>query len=192
MAMAMGPEAGAVPQILEEVKRRWKLLLALGILLVITGVACILAPEVASVATTTVAGWFLLIAGVFALIEAFAVRSAGRIVLRLLMAVLMLLAAGYILSSPLDGTLTLTVVLMWYFIVSGVLQVVAGIRERGAPSSGMLVVSGILSAILGLLVWRDLPDSAAWAIGLLVGVHLVFRGMELVLLALAGRRAARG
>ena len=94
------------------------------------------------------------------------------------------LAAGvYLLVAPLDGTFTLTVMLAIWFVAAGVFRIAVGVPEWGVPGSPLLVLSGVIELGLGLLIAERLPDSAGWAIGLLVGVDLIMTGAALLALA---------
>jgi uncharacterized membrane protein HdeD (DUF308 family) len=85
--------------------------------------------------------------------------------------------------APLDGVFTLTVVLVIWFMASGTGRVIVGIAERGLPGWGMTVLSGAMSIVLAVLIAEKLPSSADWAIGLIVGVDLLFSGTLLTSLA---------
>jgi uncharacterized membrane protein HdeD (DUF308 family) len=163
--------------------RRW--LTFAGALSLLAGVVAIVVPNVASVATAIFIGWLLVFDSALYVVDAFSTRDGTRMALRLLMAVLTFAAGAYLLVAPLDGTFTLTVILGMWFLAIGVARMVIGIAGRGTPRAGLLVFSGALSMALGLLIALQLPDSADWAIGLLVGIDLVFTGV--VLLAFAQR-----
>jgi uncharacterized membrane protein HdeD (DUF308 family) len=143
----------------------------------------IVVPAVASVGTAIFIGWILLIASAFDLANAMAVDHGGRKALRVILAALTFAAGIYLLVAPLDGVFTLTVVLVIWFLASGSARVIVGIAERGLPGWGMTVVSGAISVALGVLIAEQLPSSADWAIGLIVGVDLLFSGTVLTSLA---------
>jgi uncharacterized membrane protein HdeD (DUF308 family) len=93
-------------------------------------------------------------------------------------------AAGlYMLVAPLDGAFTLTVILVIWFFASGSARLAVGFSEHGAPGAGLMVFSGLLAIGLGLLIALDLPSSADWAVGLIVGIDLIFGGVSLLALA---------
>jgi uncharacterized membrane protein HdeD (DUF308 family) len=154
-----------------------------GVLSLLGGIAAILLPNVASVATAVLVGWLLILTSAMYVVDAFSTRDGTRIALRLLMAVLSFAAGLYLLVAPLDGTFTLTVVLVIWFVAIGIARLVTGIANRGTPESGMLMLNGALSLALGLLIALGLPESSTWAIGLLVGIDLVFTGFGLITLA---------
>jgi uncharacterized membrane protein HdeD (DUF308 family) len=154
-----------------------------GVLSLLGGIVAIVLPNIASVATAIFVGWLLVFASALYIVDAFSTRDFTRIALRVLMAAVTFIAGLYLLVAPLDGTFTLTVVLVMWFFAIGIARIVMGIADRGAPGAGMIALSGVLSLALGLLIALELPDSADWAIGLLVGVDLIFTGVLLIGLA---------
>jgi uncharacterized membrane protein HdeD (DUF308 family) len=173
----------------EELRRTRRWLIVAGVLSLLGGIVAIVLPNIASVATAIFVGWLLVFASALYVVDAFSTRDGRRTALRLLFALLSFVAGLYLLVSPLDGAFTLTVVLAMWFLAIGVARIAAGIAERGVPGAGMLVLSGVLSLVLGLLIALQLPESATWAIGLLVGIDLVFTGTLLLSLARSLRRA---
>jgi uncharacterized membrane protein HdeD (DUF308 family) len=176
----------------DDVARHWKLLLGMGLLCDVVGLWAILVPAVASISVAILVGWVLVVGGIVQLGHLFRARPARREWWRVLVASLTILAGIWILIFPLSGTITLTVVLVaWLWMVGG-LRLLAWwrIRER-EENTWLTLVSGIVSIVLGVLIWADLPSSATWAIGLLVGIELVFTGSALIATAIAGRNLAR-
>jgi uncharacterized membrane protein HdeD (DUF308 family) len=187
------PEAAfvaAAPLTPEDVRRARRWLIALGILGVVAGLLAIAVPAAASVTVAIFIGWLLVFSGVLMAGYAFSERPASRVALRLLDALLALAAGIYLIAAPLTGTVTLTFVLAVWFFVSAALQLYAAWRHRGEDGAALAGVNGILSLLLGSIVAADLPGSAAWAIGLLVGVNLLFWGVRLLTAASALRNAA--
>jgi uncharacterized membrane protein HdeD (DUF308 family) len=186
---AAGPAAGAYTDDLAEALRKGRRnLMIAGVLELILGAVAIIVPAVASVATAIFIGWVLVIGSGFYAWDAFSVRHRGRMVLRLVLAVLTFAAGVYLLVAPLDGVFTLTVMLVIWFAATGTARLVMGLAELGVPGAGWLAASGLLSLLLAILIAVQLPSSAAWAIGLLVGINLVFSGAALIAVA----RALRG
>ena len=171
----------------DALRRGRRRLMIAGVLAIVLGCVAIVVPAVASVATAIFIGWILIIAGGLQFADAFAVPDRGRTALRALLAVLTVAAGLYLVLAPLAGTFTLTVMLVIWFVASGVARIAFGIAERGVPGAGMTIVNGVLSLALGLLVALKLPESADWAIGLLVGVDLLFAGTSLISLSSALR-----
>jgi uncharacterized membrane protein HdeD (DUF308 family) len=177
-ATALTPE-----DLLDALRRGRKRLMVAGVLMLVLGAVAIVVPAVASVATAIFVGWILVIASAFEITSAMAVEHGGRRALRFILALLTFAAGIYLLVAPLDGVFTLTVVLVIWFMATGTARVIIGIAERGIPGWGMTVVSGAISIALGVLIAEKLPSSADWAIGLIVGVDLLFSGTLLTSLA---------
>ena len=172
------------------VRKHWKALLIEGVLLVILGLAAIIIPTVASIAVTVLLGGLFLTGGLVGLALLIWTQRTPGFWWSLLSAVL---AAGIgiiILARPVQGTLTLTLVLSGYFAAEGVVTIMYALLHRREPATrwGWLIASGILDLVVGGLIIAGLPGSALWAIGLLVGIDLVFGGFALIRMALAGRK----
>jgi uncharacterized membrane protein HdeD (DUF308 family) len=112
------------------------------------------------------------------------------VAVRLVYAALFLAAGVYLLMAPPEGTFTLTVVLAAFLIAFGLVRLWAALRGRGEPSAALVALSGAAGVVLGILIAVELPSSADWAIGLLVGVDLLFYGFTAVWTAIAGREPA--
>jgi uncharacterized membrane protein HdeD (DUF308 family) len=176
----------------EQVKTHYKLLLGIGAVLVLTGIFSILVPIVVSVSVAILAGWILLVGGVVQFAHILRQTAGWDRVWRLLLALVTAIAGLSLLLFPLSGTITITFVLVVWFWVSGATKIGAWWRMRGVEGSWMLGLNGLVSVVLGALIWADLPSSAAWAVGLLVGIELLLYGMSLISAGLEGRRLAHG
>ena len=148
-------------------------------------------PAVASVGTAIFIGWILLIAGAFLVAGAFTAHSIGTVVLRLLWAFLTVIVGLYLIVEPHSGTLTLTLVLGIYFLFMGVTRVTVAFLGRGQQGAGLVGLSGFAGLLVGILILAKFPESADWAIGLLVGIDLIFAGWTLTSVALVGKDLSR-
>jgi uncharacterized membrane protein HdeD (DUF308 family) len=171
------------------VHEHWGLFLTEGIILLVLGVLAIVVPPLASLAVTVLIGWLFLISGIAGLVMTFMAKRAPGFWWALLSAVIAILAGGALLWSPVQGVLSLTFVLIAFFLIDGVLSIVLAIEHRRqlAGRWGWILLSGIVDLIIAGIVFAGLPGSAAWAIGLLVGIDLVFGGIALIMVALAAR-----
>jgi uncharacterized membrane protein HdeD (DUF308 family) len=160
-----------------------------GVLMILLGAVAIILPNLASFFITEFVGWILVIGSLFLFGSAFAVRSAGAVLARLLWAVLALAAGLYLVINPGEGTETLTLILVIYFLATGISQLVFAFSSRGSGGAGWLAVNGLLSLLLGLLIGIEFPSSSDWAIGLLVGINLIFGGWVVVMLGAAAGSA---
>ena len=180
------------PEVREGLRRTWKVLMAIGILAIVVGCVAIIVPAVASVATAIFIGWILIVAGIFLVAGAFAAQTVGSVLLRLVWAVLTVIVGVYLIVEPDSGTLTLTVVLGIYFLFMGLSRTAVAFAARGRQGAGLVGLSGIAGVLIGILILAKLPSSADWAIGLLVGIDLIFAGWTLVSVALVGKELSRG
>ena len=180
------------PEVREGLARSWKGLMAVGIVAIFIGCVAILVPAVASVGTAIFIGWILVIAGAFLVAAAFSAHTrSGPCVLRLLWAALTVLVGVWLIAEPHNGTLTLTLVLGIYFLFMGLTRIAVAFAGRGQPGAGLVGLSGVAGLLIGILVLAKFPSSADWAIGLLVGIDLIFAGWTLTSVALVGRDLSR-
>lgn len=180
------------PEIRAGLAQSWKALMAIGIIAIVIGCVAILIPAVASVGTAIFIGWILLIAGAFLVAAAFSAQSVGSLLLRLLWAAITVIVGVWLIVEPHNGTLTLTFVLGVYFLFMGVTRITVAFIGRGQPNAGWVGLSGVLGLLIGILVLVKFPSSADWAIGLLVGIDLIFAGWTLTSIALVGKELAKG
>jgi uncharacterized membrane protein HdeD (DUF308 family) len=171
------------------IAEKWGWFLALGIALIITGFAAIVFPFLATVAAKTLLGWLFLIGGIVMVIHAFQAPAWQGFLWSLLVGILYVVAGGYLAFFPLTGLLTLAFLLVILFAVEGVFEIIMAFRVRPHEGWGFMLLSGIAALAVAVLIALDLPSSATWALGLLVGINLLFSGWSYVFLALAGKRA---
>jgi uncharacterized membrane protein HdeD (DUF308 family) len=170
-------------------RAHWALFLTEGIVLVILGTAAIVLPPIATVAVEIVIGWLLLVSGVVGLLATFWMRRAPGFLWSLLSAILGIAAGVVLLRWPLSGVLSLTLILTVFLVIEGIASIMFALEHRRELSGrwGMMLFSGIVDLILAGIIFSGLPGTAAWAIGLLVGVNLVFGGFALIAMALHAR-----
>jgi uncharacterized membrane protein HdeD (DUF308 family) len=179
------------PVVREGLARSWKGLMIVGVLAIVVGAVAILVPAVASVGTAIFIGWILLIAGAFLVAAAFSAHSVGSLILRLIWAALTVIVGLWLIVEPHNGTLTLTFVLGVYFLFMGITRITVAFLGRGQPNAGLVGLSGVAGLLIGILVLAKFPSSADWAIGLLVGIDLIFAGWTLTSVALVGKELSR-
>jgi uncharacterized membrane protein HdeD (DUF308 family) len=167
----------------------WVLFLVEGILLLILGLIAIVLPPIATLATALVLGWLFLISGVAGLITTFMMRQAPGFWWSLLSAILGIAAGIALLGWPVSGAVSLTLVLIVFFAVEGLASVMFALEHKRELSGrwGWMLVSGVIDLILAALILWGLPGTAAWALGVLVGINLVFGGSALIAMALGAR-----
>jgi uncharacterized membrane protein HdeD (DUF308 family) len=160
-----------------------------GVLLIILGMVAIGSPMLAAVAVNVVVAWLIVLAGVVHLVLAFHAHGAGSVVWKLLVGVAYLCFGGYLLLHPVLGVASLTLALAALFVIEGVLNLVLFSKMRPLRGSSWVLVDGIITILLGLLIYMQWPSSSVWAIGTLVGISLIFSGVARIGISLAVRRA---
>ena len=175
----------------DAVARNWGWFLALGIVLVVLGIAAIVFPFVSTIAAKIALGWVFLIGGILHLVHAFGAQGWRGVLVDILVGALYVIAGGWLAFFPLTGILSLTILLAVMFIVEGIFEIIASFRLRPEAGWGYLLFSGIIAIVVGLLIWMGLPSSATWAIGLLAGINLLVSGWSFIFIAFAGRDATK-
>ena len=170
----------------------WQLFLTEGIILFILGVLAIVVPPIATIAVEILIGWLLLVSGIVGLIATFRTRSAPGFGWSLVSAVLGIVAGIVLLAWPLSGALSLTLVLTVFLVLEGVVSILYALEHKRELSGrwGAMLFSGVVDLFLAGIIFVGLPGTAAWAIGLLVGINLVFGGSALIAMALHARNIA--
>jgi uncharacterized membrane protein HdeD (DUF308 family) len=157
----------------------------LGILFIVLGVAAVAFPFITTIAAKIVLGWLFLIGGILQIVHAFSTRAWSEFFLDLLIGVLYVIAGGWLAFFPLTGIITLTLFLAFMFMLEGFLEVGIAFRIRPHAGWGWMLLSGIVAIAVGILLIANLPSSATWAIGLLVGINLIMSGFAYLLLPVA-------
>jgi uncharacterized membrane protein HdeD (DUF308 family) len=163
----------------DDLRRIRRVLNIAGVIALIIGFVAIVVPIVASVGTAIFVGWVLVAAGITMGVRAISHRAPFRG----LEALLTLVVGLYLLLFPLSGTVTLTFVLAVWFFASGFLSLSAAAQQPRTPEAWITALGGVLSVVLGFLIAVNLPSSASWAIGLLVGINLMFWGVRALVAA---------
>jgi uncharacterized membrane protein HdeD (DUF308 family) len=168
----------------------WKLFLAEGIILFVLGLGAIIVPPIAGLATTVFLGWLLLVAGLVGLSFTFRARSAPGFGWSILSAAAAVIAGALLLWDPLQGMATLTFVLVAYFIVDGAAIILLAIVHRRELSGKWewMLMNGVIDMILAGIIISGFPGTLVWALGLLVGIDLLFGGAALIAMASAARK----
>jgi uncharacterized membrane protein HdeD (DUF308 family) len=168
----------------------WQLFLTEGIILFILGILAVVLPPVATIAVEVLVGWLLLMSGIVGLIATLRMRGAPGFWWSLVSAVLGIVAGIVLLRWPLSGALSLTLILTMFLVLEGLVSILYALehkRELSGRWSAMLF-SGVIDLFLAAIIFAGLPGTAAWAIGLLIGINLVFGGSALIAMALHARR----
>jgi uncharacterized membrane protein HdeD (DUF308 family) len=162
--------------------------IALSVLMIVAGVLAIGAPMLAGVAVTALVAWLLIFSGVLHLVFAWRGGRARAVVWEILLGVVYGAIGFYMLSSPVAGLASLTLAIALYLLLEGVLEFALSFRLRPMPGSGWLLVDGIVTLLLAAMIFSTWPSSAAWVVGTLVGISMLFSGITRLMLSIAVRR----
>jgi uncharacterized membrane protein HdeD (DUF308 family) len=185
------PYSEVPPVLRKSIHDHWRVFLAEGIVLIVLGVAAIFVPPIAGLLTTLVLGWVFLLAGIIGLVSVFTARGAPGFGWAVLSSIVAIVAGGILLWDPLQGLITVTLVLTAFFIADGILMIALAIAHRRELSGKWewMMVNGVIDLVLAGIIILGLPGTLAWALGLLVGIDLLFGGTSLVAMAMDARKA---
>src|ERR1700722_19847500 len=171
-------------------RSHWKLFLIEGIVLVILGLAAVMLPLIATLATAILVGWVFLLSGIIGLAATFRMRHAPGFWWSLLSGIIGIVAGIVLLRWPLSGALSLTLILTLFLVLEGLVSILYSLEHKRELSGkwGAMLFSGVVDLFLAAIIFAGLPGTAAWAIGLLIGINLVFGGVALIAMALHARK----
>jgi uncharacterized membrane protein HdeD (DUF308 family) len=163
-----------------------------GVALIVLGMLAVGSPAMAAVAVNAVIAWLIVLAGAVHLSLAFYAHKAGSVLWKLLVGLAYIFFGVYLIAHPSLGVVSLTLVLALLFLVEGIFDIALFFQMRPIGGSSWILVDGIITLLLGVMIYRQWPSSSNWAIGTLVGVSLIISGVTRLMLSLAVRKAAAG
>ena len=176
---------------LHRAKKNAGWLMALGVLEVLVGLAAIFSPLVAGVAVVIIVGVVMLIVGIARIISAFMAGSFGSGVLAFLWGLLVTVAGYYFITHPALGLASLTLFVAVALAIDGVMRTIMAFQMKPASGWGWMLFGGVISVVLAVMVFNRFPVSAAWLVGTLVGISVLFNGFTTLSVAMAARKLAR-
>ncbi len=169
------------------VKKSTSWSITLSVLMIVAGVLAIVIPLVGGLAITVLVGWLLVVSGVMHFVYAWHTRGTGAIIWEILVGIAYAFVGGWVLYHPLLGMAGLTLALAIYLFAESILEFILGFQLRPRRGSGWLFVDGVITLILAVMIWRDWPFSTEWALGILVGVSMLFSGISRLMFSMAAR-----
>jgi uncharacterized membrane protein HdeD (DUF308 family) len=170
---------------------RWGWFVALGVLLFVLGIMALGDVVVVTVVSTIFIGAVLVVGGAFQIIHAFANKGWSAFLLNLAAGILYLIGGFLIMGEPLSGSVIITLFLLMALLVGGVLRIVIALRHREVRGWWILLLGGLISVVLGILLFLSLPWSGFWLLGTLVAIELLVQGAIWVQFGLSLRRLHR-
>jgi uncharacterized membrane protein HdeD (DUF308 family) len=186
--------SGASSAFTQSTHDHWGLFLTEGVILSALGLAAMIVPTIAGLATTVLLGWLFFIAGFVGLVGTFKGRHAPGFGWSLLSALAAMSAGALLLWNPLHGLAMLTYVLVGFFMIDGLLTIMLALAHRRSLSGKWewLMVNGVIDLFLAGVILSGVPGTLVWALGLIVGIDMVFGGASLVAIALQARKVPSG
>ncbi len=169
-----------------DVRHATTLSIVVSVLMIVVGVLAIGAPMIAGVAVTALVAWLLVFSGLLHL--TFAWRGGRGVVWEILLGIVYGAIGFYVLANPVAGLASLTLVIATYLLIEGVLESVLSFQLRPLAGSGWLLLDGIVTLVLGVMIWSTWPSNAAWVVGTLVGISMLFSGFTRLMLSMAARQ----
>ena len=163
-----------------------------GVLLIVFGMLAVGSPALAALAVNVLIAWLIVLAGVVHLVLAFHAHRAGSLLWKLLVGIAYVFFGVYLIAHPALGVVSLTLVLASLFLVEGIFDIALFFQMRAVGGSSWILVDGIVTLLLGLMIYLQWPSSSNWAIGTLVGVSLIISGITRLMLSLAVGKIAAG
>jgi uncharacterized membrane protein HdeD (DUF308 family) len=172
---------------IQQIAQHWQWFLGLGLVSIILGTFALGSSVLVTLASVVLFGWILLIMGGIEVGHAFWQRQWGGFFLHLVNGILSIVVGFLLATSPGASAVVLTLLLAMFFMAGGLFRIFTALMMR-FPSWGWRLLNGIVTLVLGILIWNQWPVSGLWVIGLFVGIDLIFSGWTTVMLALAARR----
>jgi uncharacterized membrane protein HdeD (DUF308 family) len=172
----------------QAIHAHWRLFLAHGIVMIVLGFVAISVPLVSTLAAEILVGWLLIAGGLVRIVTLPRSKVTPGFWWSLLAGVVVSVLGVLLIAQPLQGVLTLTMMLIALFILEGVVALFMAFELRKHMQNwGWTLFKGVIDLWLAFLIWSGWPGSATWAIGLLVGVNMLFFGISLAMTAIAAR-----
>lgn len=154
-----------------------------GILLFILGIIGIALPQLYTFSVELLLGAILLVSGIIQLFRCIKAPDAPTFFLTLLSGLVSAVVGALLLTYPVAGVITLTLLLTVFFFWDGFVKLLLAYQLRDTGLLSWLILSGLLALAMGIIIWSGWPGTAAWVIGLLVGINLIFQGFYLIVLS---------
>jgi len=188
--MNQGQPDHEAPMIPSAIAKLTKPFTILGVVLILLGALSIYAPQQSGMTVGVLVGIFLVVSGLFRTFFFWVATSLGSAILRFVMGLLAVLAGTMMIADPALGLQAVTLVAIAYLVVDGATQILFSLRLPPGVGGFWILLGGVLSVVLGIMVWRELPFSGDQAIGILIGAKLIIDGLALIAMSLVARAAA--
>ena len=186
----MPNETVLAKDLLDAIKAHSRTAVIAGVVMLVCGLLSIAAPLAAGLSITVLVGLLMSVGGISQCVLAFHAGALGRGLLLFLIGAVTALTGFYLVSQPLAGLAAITLFLAAYFMVTGIFELIAAFQIRPLPGWSLMLFTGIVTLVLGILIWRQFPLSGIWAVGVLFGIKLAMSGWWLVVIGRSVGRSA--
>jgi len=177
MALSLDAAAEVFREAMRDTVKRYSLwYLIQGVLLIAAGILAIIYPVLSSAAVVVLLGWLLIISGAVQGLSLIGARHVPHFWLQLISVILAVLIGCLFLRDPAQGLMTIALLLIVFFMIEGISKVVFALTIRPFPNWGWVLASGLVGILLALILWANLPVTALWLIGVLLGINLISVG----------------
>lgn len=170
-----------------ELRKHTGWFLVLGIVLMGLGILALIFPVIGTGAAVVALGIILLLGGVVEIVYSMRRRGEDDFLLRLLAGILAVVVGFFLMRNPFASAFALTLLIAAFLIVEGLFRIVTALSVR-FYNWGWVLVHGLVSLFLGILILGQWPLTGLWAIGVFIGIDLIFNGWTLIVLSLLARR----
>jgi uncharacterized membrane protein HdeD (DUF308 family) len=189
MSIASTPNVDAFHrQVQTIIRAHWKLFLFQGILLLVLGMLAVALPNISTLEIELLVGWLFIVGGFFRAASIVRKRQMPGFWWSLLSSVIAMALGAILIAHPLQGAITLTIIVTVCFAIEGVAAIFIALDFRRYLNNWRwTLMGGVINLALACLIWEQWPNSATWVIGLCVGINMVFLGVPLIMTAIAAR-----
>jgi uncharacterized membrane protein HdeD (DUF308 family) len=164
--------------------------IALGVLMIIAGIIAMFSPWEAGLVITIVVGWSAIFNGVAQIIFGLRTHGGWHVLLEVLLGIIYIIAGVYLLMHPIGGLLALTLILASFLLIYGVFALVLAFQIKPRGGWGWVLFDGIITILLGILIWAHWPFNSDWVVGTLFGISIFMSGVTRLMMSLALRKIA--
>ncbi len=175
---------------LAAMQHHWWWFLVLGISLVVLGTVAMGSTPFVTAVTVTLFGFIMVVGGLAQVVSAFWAGRWSGFMLQLLVGILYVVVGFILVDKPIQGAAGLTLLIAAFLMVGGLIRIVFALSER-FTGWGWSLLNGAITLLLGLLIYREWPLTGLFAIGLFVGIEMIFNGWYWIMLAIGLKRAPK-
>ena len=178
-----------VAEVFGEAKKNWGWLVGLGVLFIILGIIGLGMSVSLTLVGVFFFGWLMIIGGIVQVIETFQVSGWKSVLWHVLIAIMYILAGAIMIYDPAGSAIALTLFIGIALLVTGLFRIIMAFQLRPDHVWSLVLVSGLMSMLLGILVMAKWPISGFWVIGMFIAIEMIVNGWTYVMLGLTAKRA---